>query len=100
MMTGSVLAVSRLLRGLLRESWLSRRPPGLMRRMGEEEEPRNSCGRRAFGLPRIVTEEPAGELESKEVEGDLERSIELESAEGEARPGDPATGEMEPILRN
>lgn len=99
LITGSVLAVSRLLRGLLEGSWLSRRALGLMRRIGEDEEPRSSCGRRALGLPSTV-EELAGELESKEVEGDLERSMEFDSEEGEARPGDPATGDMEPILRN
>ena len=94
LMTGSVLAVSMPLRGLLDRSWLSRKL-GLMRKMGDEEEPRNSWGRRAFGLPSTVVE-PAGEPESKEVEGERERLIESDSAEGD----EPATGEMEPIRRN
>lgn len=101
-MTGSVLAVSRLLRGLLDSSWLSRNPLGLIRRIGEEDEPRSSCGRLGFGRPSVVVEEPAGEVDSKEsgVEGDLEMFMASDSAEGEARPGDPATGETEPILRS
>lgn len=69
----------------------------LKRKMGDEDEPRSSCGRLALGLPRTVLEEPAGELESNEVDGDLERFIESDNADGEARPGDPATGELEPI---
>lgn len=95
LMTGSVLAVSRLLRGLLDGSWLSRRPLGLMRKMGDEDDPRNSWGRRAFGRPSTVVG-PAGELESNEVEGERERFIESDNAEGE----EPATGEMEPIRRS
>lgn len=53
-----------------------------------------------MGRPRIVLAVAAGELESKEVEGDLDMFIESESAEGEALPGEPATGEIEPILRS
>lgn len=68
--------------------------------MGEDDEPRNSCGRRALGLPSTVVEEPEGEPESNEVEGERDRLIESDTAEGDARPGEPATGEIEPILRN
>lgn len=64
--------------------------------MGDEDDPRSSCGRRALGRPINVAEEPAGELESKGVEGDLERFMESDDVEGE----DPATGEAEPILRS
>lgn len=98
--TGSVLATSMLLRGLLCGSWESRRLLRPERKTGEEEEPRSSCGRRALGRPRMVLEELAGDPDSAEVAGDRERSIESEPAEGEARPGDPATGETEPILRS
>lgn len=99
-MLGSVLAASRLLRGFLDESWLSRRPLGLMRRMGDEDDPRSSCGRLALGLPSTVLEDPAGELDSNEVEGDLDRFIESDSAEGDAPPGEAATGELEPMRRS
>lgn len=54
-----------------------------------------------MGRPSTVVEEPVGEPELNEVEGERERLIESDRAEGEARPGElPATGEMEPILRN
>lgn len=71
-----------------------------MRRMGDEDDPRSSCGRLALGLPSTVLEDPAGELDSNEVEGDLDRFIESDSAEGDAPPGEAATGELEPMRRS
>ena len=99
LMMGSLVAVSRLLREPLEVSWVSRVPLGLTRKIGEDEEPLSSCGRRALGRPSTV-EMRAGEHESSEVEGDRERLIESYNPDGDPRPGEPATGEIDPILRN